>query len=328
MKILYIGGSGQISFDCIHESVRVGHEVSVFNRGNSNEGLPSNIKIIIGDFQNDLEYQAVLEKDFDIICQFRVFTPEEMKRDLHLLQKKIGTLKQYLFISSASCYQKPVTHYPISEKTPLENIYWPYSQKKIECEKILKAQSQIPYTIVRPSHTTRDRFITCLSEGDTLAQRMRLGKEVVVIGDGTSLWTITRGKDFAKPFVKLLGNDRAIWEDFQITSGNCYSWNQIYGSLAKGLGVEPKIVHVPTDTLIKFRPEWVGPLLGDKANSLIFSNDKLKSVVGDFDCDVSLDQFMSELVESYDAEKSRSLVLDAPLNLLLDRVISFQNRPL
>ena len=283
MKVLYIGGTGEISFDCIHQSVKLGHEVSVFNRGNNNAGLSDAMRFITGDIHDDAAYSKLADENFDVVCQFRLFSPDEIKRDIKLFSGHCG---QYVFISTASTYQKPVRSLPITERTPLVNPYWAYSRAKAEMEMLLREQSGLPFTIVRPSHTYRTHMPTPLG-GNLDVSRLLRGKPVVVHGDGESLWTITHATDFAPPFVRLLGNQRALGEDFHITGDRSWSWNEILDAVAAALGVtDYRFVHVPTDTLIRYDHDWEGPLLGDKAASVIFDNTKAKSVAGDFDCPI------------------------------------------
>ncbi len=322
MKVLFVGGTGQISFDCVHEAVRVGHDVWVFNRGNSNAGLPEAVSYIRGDFDDDADYGRIAEMGFDVICQFRVFTPEQMERDVALLA---GKVTQYVFISSASAYQKPVRHYVITEDVPLENPHAAYSRNKAACEELLRAQQELHYTIVRPSHTSRTKFTTAMGEGDLAASRMLRGKPVVVPGDGTSLWTITRSRDFAPPFVALFGNVGAMDDVFHLTSDNAYAWNMIYEAIGRAVGVEPDLVHVPSDTLAKYNPDWEGALLGDKAYSVVFDNSKIKAVVGDFKCDPSLDGFMALLAEDFMARGGIDVSIDERLDALYDRIVADQN---
>ncbi|MEA2011548.1 MAG: NAD-dependent epimerase/dehydratase family protein [Verrucomicrobiota bacterium] len=318
MKVLYIGGTGQISFDCVHETVNAGHDTWVFNRGNNNEGLPDKVSFIVGDFFDYTAYSKLADMQFDVVCQFRVFTPEQLQRDLDLFS---GKIKQYLFISSASAYKKPTPHYIITEEIPLDNPFAEYSSNKAACELLLKNQSALPYTIVRPSHTSRTKFTTAMGEGKLAAQRMLRNKAIVVPGDGTSLWTITASADFAPPFVKLIGNSAALNDYFHLTSDNAYAWNWIYLAIGKALGVTPELVHVPSDTLARYNPDWIGALLGDKAYSVIFDNSKIKKVVGDFYCNTSLDSFMSDLVEKFVISAEDKETPDSKLDSLFDQII-------
>lgn len=321
MKVLYVGGTGQISFDCVHESVRAGHETWVFNRGNSNEGLPPETQFIVGDFDDDAAYGVIAEHGFDVVCQFRVFGTDKLQRDLDLLAGNIG---QYVFISTASAYHKPVTVQFITEDVPLVNPYWEYSRNKAACEKLLKNQPALPYTIVRPSHTSRDMLIDAMGGGDRVASRMLRGKPVVVHGDGTSLWTVTASADFAPPFVKLLGNDAALGEDFHLTAEHAYSWNTIYNALGAALGVTPELVHVPTAMLIKYHPDWEGPLWGDKSWTAQFDNTKIKSVVGDFACDTPLEKFMADRVVLFKDRGGADQARDTEMEKLFDRIVADQ----
>lgn len=316
MKVLYLGGTGEISFECIHESVRLGHDVTVFNRGNNNAGLPPDVRLTTGDIRDDLAYQRLADENFDVICQFRLFTPAEIERDIAFFGDHCG---QYVFISSASAYAKPVRDLPITEATPLHNPFWQYSRDKAEMEERLAAQSSLPYTIVRPSHTYRTRMPTPLG-GEV--SRMLRGKPVVLHGDGESLWTVTHGRDFARPFARLLGNDAALGEAFHITNDRSWSWNEIFEAIASAIGAETlDLVHVASDTLVWYKPEWEGPLHGDKSASVLFDNSKVKSVVGDFDCPIDPWQGMRLVAERH---PPRADGYDAALDALYDRIISDQ----
>jgi nucleoside-diphosphate-sugar epimerase len=318
MRVLYIGGTGEISFDCIHESVRLGHHVTVFNRGNNNAGLPPECRLITGDVADDATYDRLAALHFDVVCQFRLFTPSAMERDIAVFT---GRCEQYLFISSASAYRKPVRGLPITESVPLENPYWEYSRAKAAMEAMIRAQAALRYTIVRPSHTYRTRMPTPLG-GEV--SRMLRGKPVVLHGDGESLWTVTHARDFARPFARLLGEPRALGEAFHITNDRQWPWNEIFEAIAAALGVrEPQIVHVATDTLIRYRPEWEGPLHGDKSPSVIFDNSKVKGVVGDFECPIDPWEGMRLVVRHH---PPRADVYDPQLDNLYDRIVAEQGR--
>jgi len=285
MRVLYIGGTGEISYDCIHESVRLGHDVHVYNRGGPrNKTLPREVTFHVGDIHDDAAYSKLADHHFDAICQFRLFTVSEIERDIAFFTGHCG---QYVFISTASAYQKPLPPGSVlitEERTPLDNPYWPYSQAKTAMEALLRSQDDLPYTIVRPSHTYRTHFPTPINHKDSIPRLLR-GKPVLIPGDGESLWTVTHARDFAPPFVKLLGNRRALGEAFHLTSNHAWPWNHILDAIAQALNVANyRLVHVPTDTLIRYKPEWIGPVKGDKCVSALFDNSKIKSVVGDFDC--------------------------------------------
>ena len=292
MRVLYIGGTGEISFDCIHESVRRGHEVTVYNRGHHNAGLPKQCRFVAGDVEDDAAYGRLAAQGFDVVCQFRLFTPAALERDIRLFSGHTG---QYVFISSASAYRKPVRGLPITEATPLENPWWEYSRAKAEMEALLQRQSRLPYTIVRPSHTYRLKMPTPMP-GNIEVSRMLRGKPVVLHGDGEALWTITHAEDFARPFARLLGNPRA-------------------------LGVELQLFHVASDTLVRYHPEWAGPLLGDKSPSVTFDNRKVKAVAGDFECPIDPWRGMKLVAERYPPSPDD---FDPALDALLDRIAAEQ----
>lgn len=317
MRVLYVGGSGEISFDCIHESVRLGHEVTVFNRGNHNAGLPRECRFIAGDIEDDDAYGRVAAEGFDTVCQFRLFTPAAIRRDIALFA---GHCAQYLFISSASAYAKPVRNLPITEATPLDNPYWAYSRAKAEMEGILGAQRDLPWTVVRPSHTYRTRMPTAL-HGEV--SRLLRGKPVIVHGDGESLWTVTHARDFARPFARLLGAPGSLGEAFHITSDRSWSWNEVFEAIAAALDVRaPRWVHVASETLIRYHPDWEGPLLGDKSPSVRFDNSKVKSVAGAFDCPIGPWEGMRMVAAEF---PPRAEDFDPVLDALHDRVINEQD---
>ena len=316
MRVLFIGGSGEISFECIRESVRLGHDVSVFNRGRNNAGLPAECRFITGDIDDDASYGRLRDERFDVVCQFRLFTPEAIQRDLSIFT---GACGQYVFISTASAYAKPVRNLPITEHTPLDNPFWEYSRLKARMEDILRAQDRLPYTIVRPSHTYRTKMTTALGGEPS---RLLRGKPVVVHGDGESLWTITHSSDFARPFARLLGNRKALGEAFHITNDRSWSWNEIFLAVAAALEVQnPRLVHVASDTLVRYNPEWEGKLLGDKAVSVRFDNSKIKSVVGDFDCPIDPWQGMRLVAERFPPKRE----FDTAVEALYDRIIAEQD---
>lgn len=317
MRVLFIGGSGEISFEAIHEAVRLGHDVSVFNRGRNNAGLPPECHFIIGDIEDDASYGRLRADHFDVVCQFRLFTPEAIRRDLSVFT---GACGQYVFISTASAYAKPVRNLPITEETPLRNPFWEYSRLKARMEDVLRGQDGLPYTIVRPSHTYRTKMTTALGGEPS---RLLRGKPVIVHGDGESLWTITHSRDFARPFARLLGNTRALGEAFHITNDRSWSWNEIFLAVAAALEIEhPQLVHVASDTLVRYNAEWQGKLLGDKAVSVRFDNSKIKSVVGDFDCPIDPWQGMRLVAASFPPKRD----YDPDLDALHDRIIAEQDR--
>lgn len=315
MRVLYVGGTGEISFDCIHESVRLGHNVAVFNRGHHNEGLPAACRLITGAIEDDAAYGALAREEFDVVCQFRLFTPAAIRRDIDLFAGHCG---QYVFISSASAYHKPVRGLPITEDTPLGNPHWAYSRAKAEMELLLRGQGKPPFTIVRPSHTYRTRMPTPF--GPIEVSRMLRGKPAVIHGDGESLWTITHAEDFARPFARLLGDARALGEDFHITGDRSWPWNEIFEAIAAALRVEPVFVHVASDTLVRYNPEWEGPLHGDKSASVAFDNSKVKSVVGGIDCPIDPWQGMRMVAQRYPPSED----FDPAVDSLFDRIVADQ----
>jgi nucleoside-diphosphate-sugar epimerase len=320
-NILFIGGTGQISLPCVELALAEGHKVTVFNRGQRREKLPAGADSIVGDMKDPASYARLGERNWDVVAQFMVFTPEQMQQDIATFAGKTG---QYIFISSASVYQKTIDAYVITEKTPAVNPYWLYSQNKIACENLMKAAKNLPWTNMRPSHTVRSGLPTMLNDGDAVAHRMLEGRPVIVAGDGNAPWTVTRSEDFARPFVKLFGNPHALYEDFHITGDKGFTWDHIYTAIGRGLGVEAKLVHVPPDTLCTYNPDWKGPLLGDKSWTALFDNSKVKRIAGDFTCETDLDNILKEPIRYLKQRLADKTPYNTDMEPLTDRIISEQ----
>lgn len=303
MKILLIGGTGTISSAITRQLAETNHEVYLLNRGNNNKHLPLSIKQIVADINNEEEAKAALNgMAFDAVCDFIGFVPAQLERDYRLFA---GKTKQFLFISSASAYHKPVRDYRITEATTLANPYWEYSRNKIACEEFLLKmyrENGFPVTIIRPSHTYCEKSVPLGVHGDKgswqVLKRMLDGKPVIIHGDGTSLWTLTWNEDFAKAFIGLLGNPHAIGEAFQITSDESVTWNQIHQCIADALGVEFKPYYVASDLLDALgHYDFKGGLIGDKANSVVFDNTKVKNAVPGFVCTTRTEEGIRKTVE-------------------------------
>jgi len=321
LNILFIGGTGQISYPCVERAVAQGHHVSVFNRGKRESALPQGVQSIVGDLAGP-EYAGLAERNFDVVCQFIAFTPDQVERDIEIFTGHCG---QYVFISSASVYEKPARHYVITEATPAINPYWPYSQAKIECEKRLQDSRGLAWTIVRPSHTVRTGLPIMIGDSDVMARRMLDGEPTIVAGDGHTPWTLTRSVDFAVPFVGLFGKEAALNDIFHITSDRAHIWDDIQKTIARMLGVEARIVHVPTDTLVRYNPEWIGPLTGDKAWTAIFDNSKVKRVAGDFRCAESLEEILAEPIRHLQQRLAKQRPPKGDFDALVDRICREQS---
>jgi nucleoside-diphosphate-sugar epimerase len=308
MKILFIGGTGIISSACTELALQQGIELYLLNRGRSIRPTPEGAITLLGDIHQPDSVNSVLGNlKFDAVVEWVAFTPDQVKSDIQLFHNRTG---QYVFISSASAYQKPPHSLPITESTPLDNPFWQYSRNKAACEALLEQAGReegFPYTIVRPSHTY-DRTLLPFHGGYTTVARMRAGKPVVVHGDGTSLWTMTHHSDFAIGFVGLLGNQNAIGQRFHITSDELLSWNQIYTIVAHSAGVAPQLVHVPSEVIAMYDPEWGASLLGDKAHSMIFDNRKIRELVPQFKPAIPFQQGAQEILAWYDEDASRQVV--------------------
>ena len=322
LKVLFLGGTGIISSACGALAVERGIDLTVLNRGRTGtRPAPEDAEVLTADVSDAAAVRsAVGDREFDVVVDFVAFVPDHVRRDIDLFAGRTG---QYVYISSASAYQKPPARLPILESTPLRNPFWQYSRDKIASEDVLVEayrESGFPVTIVRPSHTY-DRTSIPLSGGWTMIDRMRRGKPVVVHGDGTSLWTLTHNTDFAKAFVGLLGNAQAVGDSFTITSDEVLTWNQITHQLARAAGVEADIVHVSSDAIAAALPDLGPGILGDKSHSVIFDNSKVKSLVPDYVAAVPFAAGAREIVAWHDEDESRREV-DAELDEALDALIS------
>lgn len=320
MRVLFIGGTGIISSGSAALAVERGIDLTLLNRGKSLRPPPAGARVLTADIRDRVQVQQALGgQEFDAVVDFVAFTPAHVQADLELFANRTG---QYVFISSASVYQKPPANLPIRESTPLDNPVWEYSRNKIACEElILQAyrQTRLPFTIVRPSHTY-DACYMPLPGGYTVLHRMLQGKPVIVHGDGTSLWTLTHTRDFARGLVGLLGNSRAIGEIFHITSDEWLTWDAIYRLVGRAAGVEPDMVHVPSDLIAAYDQTMGDSLRGDKSHSAIFDNSKIKQVVPDFCAPTPFAQGAREIVAWFLADPARQQV-DAAFDALCDRIL-------
>jgi len=322
MNVLVIGGTGIISTYVVKKCLSMGMEITVLNRGNKADSLPTGVSQLIGNINNETESKALLEgKHYDCVIQFVAFTVDQVKRDVRLFQ---GKTNQYIFISSASAYQKPVQDYPITEQTPLDNPYWEYSRNKAACEAYLTQQKDLTTTIIRPSHTYNNQMIMVpvARWGYEYAHIKRLieGLPVIIPGDGTSLWTITHASDFASSFVYVIGNPNTYHQTYHITSEKYYTWEQLTHITASALGVQANVVHIPSDFIIRHIPEMEGPLFGDKTWSTIFDNSKIKSISKEYTSIVGYEEVVKDVIQYYQTHKNSQKV-SLEFETLYDHVI-------
>jgi nucleoside-diphosphate-sugar epimerase len=332
MKILFIGGTGIISSACSNLAVARGHELFLVNRSLSKKvAVPDGTTILQADVYTEEARLAGLlaNQYFDAVVDYLAYHPNDIERDLRLFR---GRTDQFVFISSASIYQKPVRNYLITEETPLENPYWEYSRNKIACEKRLMHAYQeegFPVTIIRPSHTygpTQIPFgVSSWMHPWTVVDRMKRGQKVIVPGDGTSLWVLTWNEDFAKGMVGLLGNPKAIGEAFQITSDEVLTWDQIHLEAYRALGLKPNLIHIPSDLIAMHDPPSLGSLVGDKSNSVVFDNSKLKRFVPDFSCEVKWVEGLRRSLAWFESHPEFQTI-DLEMNALWDRIITVYER--
>ncbi len=332
MKILFIGGTGLISSACSNLAVQRGMDLSLLTRAKSTRyEAPEGARLVTGDIHADPESlaKALEGQSFDVVVDWIAYTPADIERDISLFT---GKTSQFIFISSASAYQKPLASYLVTEETPLENPYWQYSRNKIACEERLMQEYRdngFPVTIIRPSLTYGpSQLPLCVNSWEhpyTLINRMRQGKPVIVPGDGTSLWVCTWNSDFAVGLIGLLGMDRAIGEAFHITSDEVLSWNQLYEQTFAALGIAPNMVHIPADLLAAWDEGYRGTLIGDKINSVVFNNAKIKRFVPDFECKVSWAEGVKQTIAWFDRHPEKQ-TFDTAADQKWDAIISAYQR--
>jgi nucleoside-diphosphate-sugar epimerase len=327
MKILFIGGTGVISSACTKLCSERGNDLYLLNRGNVKLPNLVNYKLLTVDIWNFDEARSMIgDQTFDIVVDWIGFSQDRVVADYELFKDKTS---QYIYISSASVYQKPSWWKPITEDVPINNPYWTYSQAKIRCEETameLYKQAGFPVTIVRPSHTY-DKTKIPLFGGYTAIDRLLKGKKIIIHGDGTSLWTLTHHKDFAKGFVGLLGRPEAIGEAYHITSDEVLTWNQICITMAEALGVEANIVHIPSDFIKHFDDEWGNGLTGDKSHCMVFNNSKIRKLVPEFIATIPFSKGAREIIEWYLGDKSHQII-DDTINWKIDEVIGWYEKGL
>jgi len=323
MRVLFIGGTGFISTAVSRQAIAKGLDLNLLNRGFRNTP-PHGGHNLIADVHRTEDVRSALEGlHFDVVVNWIAYTPEDIERDIALFKGRTG---QYIFISSAAVYQKPPAHYLITEATPLDNPFWDYARNKIACEeRLLRAHDEegFPATIVRPSHTYDTNFPVAVGGGGsyTLPDRLKKGRPIIVHGDGTSLWVVTHAEDFARGFIGLLGNQKAIGQVFHITSDEVQTWEQIYRTIAEGLGVEANLVHIPSDFIARAAPRLAGTLLGDKMWSAVFDNSKIKIFVPEFEAVIPFREGIRRTLTWFDEDERRQRV-DEAVNEEMDHILS------
>ena len=326
MKVLFIGGTGNISTACTRLAAEKGIEIFLLNRGQSPSSLQGQAQFIMGDIRDVASAADILKHHrFDVVVDWVAYKPEHIETDISLFA---GKIRQYVFISSAAVYQKPPRHYLVTESTPLENSFWQYGRDKIACEERLDRAHRdegFPITVVRPSLTYGETWIPCAVGGHdyTVADRMRRGQKIIVHGDGQSLWTVTHNSDFAKGLIGLLGNEGAIGERYHITSDEVLTWDRIYMTIGAAAGVEPELLHIPSELINAFDSRAGASLLGDKAYSIVYDNSKIKRAVPGFEATISFAEGMRRSLAWFDADPRRRTVNDEA-NRLMDRIVSSQ----
>jgi nucleoside-diphosphate-sugar epimerase len=331
LKLLFIGGTGNISAASTELARRRGHDVTILNRGNTADvSVPEGVRIVRGDARDEAAVRAAIGREtYDVVVQWIGYGVDQVRQDIRVFS---GRTSQYVFISSAAAYQKPSAHFVITEATTLDNPHWSYARDKIACEAELFSaheNSGFPLTVVRPAHTygpTRlPIWIGSWGTPYTIVDRMRRGRPVVVPGDGASLWTVTHSSDFAVGVVGLFGQTAAIGEAFHVTSDDVLSWNQIYFELGRAAGADPKLLHMATDFIVSASPQDAGTLLGDKIHSTVFDNSKLKRIVPGFSTTTTLGVGLRQAMAWFDADERRRKI-DAAANDRWDRIIAAYER--
>lgn len=320
MKVLFIGGTGNISTACTKEAISRGMQVFHFNRGNNTGELIDKVTTIKGDINKFNERQRInSHAPFDIVANFIAFEQDQVQSDIEFFNRKT---KQYIFVSSATVYKKPPEHYLISENCPRENPFWEYARNKISCEKVLQNQNALTYTIVRPSYTYGHTWIpTALTARSySPVHRIKNGIPLISHGDGESLWVTTHARDFARAFVGLFGNEKAMNEHFHITTDEVHTWDDFYRIMGTIVNKDPNLIHIPSDFINRLDPEWGAGLLGDKARSVVFDNTKIKNAVPGWKAEISFAEGIKEAIEWFEKKPER-MKLDQGIENRMNKII-------
>jgi nucleoside-diphosphate-sugar epimerase len=323
LKVLYLGGTGEVSYGCIEAGLQLGQHITVYNRGTSGVALPHGALHIAGDVTDESKYQSLGRQTWDAICQFRAFDLNQTERDIRAFAGNCG---QFVFISTAMVYQRPPAKLPITESAPRGNPHSPnYAQKKIAIEDRLMElhhAGKMPVTIVRPSHTVRTHFPGSFISGDEIAWRILNAKPLLAHGDGSSLWALTRSEDFGRAFAKLLGNPKTLGQTYHITTDEVHPWDTIYREIASVLGApEPNLIYVASDTLISYEPKWCQSLHADKMWSCLFDNSKVKAVVRGWQCQHNLHETLA-MSAPHVKKRLETFTPDPATAKLLDQIIA------
>jgi nucleoside-diphosphate-sugar epimerase len=323
MRVLLIGGTGNISTAVTQELAERGVDVTVFNRGTRDVELPDGVRVVAGDIRDPASAREALgSEEFDVVVDWLAYVPRHVETDIDLFS---GRIAQYVYISSATVYRRPSIPYRTSETAPLGNPHWKYAQDKIACEERLRQEQEergFPVTVIRPSYTYGERWIPAVIAGQdyTLVDRMLNGRPVISPGDGQSLWTMTHNTDFARAFAGILGREDAVGEAFNIMSDDVMTWDQIIETIAAAAGAEADIVHVPSDFMAAVDPELGANLLGDKSHSAVFDTSKIKRFVPGWEAVVPFREGVERSLAWFDADPSRKVV-DPERNELIDRIV-------
>jgi len=323
MRVLFIGGTGNISSACVERCVQQGYKVAILHRGRHCAGFAGQVREIIGDRNDPTVLAEAAAEHWDVVANFLGFTPDQVERDLHAFSGQVG---HYVYVSSASAYQKPPTSYLITESTPLCNPFWEYARNKIACEdRLMRAYREegFPVTIVRPSYTYGPTWIPSGvgGHGYTVLGRMRRGLPVISHGDGQSLWVMTTSADFAVGFLGLFGQRNALGHAFHITSDEVLTWDQIYETMAAAGGCRAELVHIPSEFIAAAHPPWGPGLLGDKAYSVVFDNTKIRRLVPEFRATTRFAEGIARSIAWHDADPSRQQI-DPDVSRTMDRIIA------
>jgi len=325
MRVLYLGGTGNISSACVAESVARGHEVTILTRGNRH--APEGVRAVSGDRHDGALLAELASQSFDVVANFLGFVPEDVERDVGAFRGYVG---QYLFVSSAACYAKPPRYHVITEETPLANPFWQYARDKIACEAVLRQamDAGFPATIVRPSYTYGETWVPCSvgGHGYTVVDRIRRDKPIISHGDGQSLWVLTHTSDFAVGFVGLFGKAKALGEAFQITSDEVQTWDSIYGTIAEAAGREARIDHMSSAFIAGCYPKLGPGLLGDKTYSVVFDCSKLKGVVPEFRTKVTFAEGIRRSLAWHDADPEQRHIVNREVDAMMDDLIARHRR--
>jgi len=328
MRILILGGTGVISRCIVHELLLKNHEIFIFHRGNTKLNFQGEVREIVGDRKDSIKFKDMMKNfKFDVVIDMICFTKEDAQLTIDTFKDQV---EQIIITSSVAAYKRPLRTVPaVEEQEELtDSPLFGYGFLKAEIERYLNdlvENRRIPITIIRPSLTFGIGAINLgvLRQNHGIVDRIRKGKPLVMFGDGTTPFTFTFAADLAKAYAGAVGNKRTYAKSYHVANEERHIWDDLYLEFGKILGIEPKIIHIPTDVLYKFSPELFGHIYYEKKYAGLYDITKIKQDIEGLDLNISLYDGVKLMIDQYEKEAKE---IDADKDKLEDDLIEIYNQ--